>query len=467
MSSKKKFKKYKLLKIFSNPIIKYGSNVMRFPRLVNSFLYVLRPLYEKKKIPFLYQFRWGLLAAGAGRMPLPDMKASLYSAKAVLDSFEEVLISAKKGKPIVWVEWILNSEICEAFDVTSFNPEILNIFANIRGTKYSSMLIEAAENQGTPVEHCSALKNTIGSYLLKQIPKPTLILGGSHPCDSSVAVYPALEYLTGAPSFVLDVPYWRDEDSYAYYEKYIWELIEFLENHLKRKINWDKLRDVLERVNKINYYLREICEMSRAIPCPANIISLITAWGVREVNVRSPHAVTMTEKMYLAIKKRYEKGKGIIKTEKIRVILWFPEIVHFLHLSYWMEEKFNAVVVVDFIGYVSTVHIDTSSPETMTRDLAISQMHLAMGRQCHGPVELITDELEKIIDEYSADCMFFMGHNGCKHGWGAVKIILDLCKKRKLPTLCLNVDIMDKRHTSENEIKAQVSEFFKSHGWAE
>jgi hypothetical protein len=88
-----------------------------------------------------------------------------------------------------------------------------------------------------------------------------------------------------------------------------------------------------------------------------------------------------------------------------------------------------------------------------------------MARQCHGPVEFITSELEKAIDEYSADCLIFAGHAGCKHGWGAIGIIKDLLKKRGMPSLFMNMDIMDQRHATEDDIKRWITEFFRSNGF--
>ncbi len=82
--------------------------------------------------------------------------------------------------------------------------------------------------------------------------------------------------------------------------------------------------------------------MSRAIPCPASLTALEFAWAAREFDVTSPHALKMAEAMYRAIKKRFDAGEGIAKKENIRVMLWFPEIVHCLHLTNWMQEKFGA-----------------------------------------------------------------------------------------------------------------------------
>jgi len=194
--------------------------------------------------------------------------------------------------------------------------------------------------------------------------------------------------------------------------------------------------------------------------------SLGVAWVTREISIRSSHALSLARELYFGVKKRYDAGAGVVKNEKIRVLLWFPPIAFFTYLFKWMENEFGAVIVADFIGQVSTVQVDTSSKENMIEGLAKTQMNLAMGRQCHGPVEFITDEMEKFIDDYSVDCMIFTGHQGCKHGWAALKIIQDICKKRGLPVLYLGVDIMDQRILDEQGVRDEITGFFRSHGWA-
>jgi len=462
----RKLKPYKLLKFNINRRLNLLYYMLIFPRLCYVLLFLARPFFEKKQNFFNRTWRYGILTFGGGLTQPKEMQAMRYGAKALRNSMKEALEAEKKGKPLVWVEWILNAEILEAFEAASFNTETLNLFGNTFGEEYPPMLIKEAEDYGIPIENCSAVKLSVGSYLLKQIPQPDLIIGASHPCDSSISVYQCLEYLTGAPSFTFDTPYWKDDDSYAYFEQNMWDCISFLEGHLGRKIDWNKLKEVLERANDVNYYLREICDMNRAIPCPGTMITLLFSWVIKEVAVRSPEAVTMAKGLYEATKKRFDKGKGVIKHEKVRIIKWFPPIGFFTYLYKWLENEFDAVVVADFIGHISTFHMDTSTPETMVRDLAKTQMHLGMGRQCHGPVEFLTLELEKLIEEYSADCIFFMGHNGCKHGWAVMKIIKDMLKKKGLPVLYLNLDIMDNRHTSEQELRDQITDFFREHGWA-
>lgn len=458
-------KPYELLYANADWKMKLTRVLLDYPRVLKALLYVFRPLYMKKENWFNRSFRYWALSLGGGAMPLEDIRAMRFSVLAVGENFLRAVNAAENNKPVVWVEWILQGEIAAAFDLTTLNPEGLNVFGNAKGNEYPPLLMEAAERQGTPVEHCSAQKLTIGAFLSKQIPAPALIIGGSHPCDTSVAVYQTLEYLTQVPSFIVDVPYWKDESAYKYFEDNIWALIAFLEEHTGRPVDWDKLRIVLERVNKINYYLREVCEMARAIPCPSSIATLLFAWAVREIDVRSPHMLDMARTLYDNSKNRFDKGQGIAKKEKVRIIMWFPPIAFYLYFFQWLEDEFDAVVVADFIGHISTVQIDTSSKESMVAGLAQTQMHLAMGRQCHGPMEFFTDELTKMIDDYSPDCIFFMGHNGCKHGWAGLKIVQDTIKKKGLPALYLSLDIMDMRHTPESGIKKQVTDFMVSHGW--
>ncbi len=460
-----KLKPYELLRKNAGGNVRKVFFSLSSPYVVKALLYLLRPLYMKKETWFNRSFRYYALSLGAGSMAPEDIKAMLFSIRAVAANFLKAIDAAENNQPVVWVEWILQGEIGEAFDLTTINPEALNVYGNSLSGEYPPLLIEAAEKQGTPIENCSAQKLAIGAYISKQTPPPSLIIGGSHPCDTSVSVYQTLEYLTGAPAFILDVPYWKDEGAYKYFEDNIWELIAFLEKHTGKPADWDKLRTVLERVNQINYYLREVCEMARAIPCPSSINTLLFAWATREIDVRSPHMLDMAKALYENSKKRFDKGQGVIKNEKVRIIMWFPPIAFYLYFFTWLEKEFGAVVVADFIGHISTIQVDTSSKESMVEGLAKAQMHLAMGRQCHGPMDFFTDELNKMIDDYSPDCIFFMGHNGCKHGWAGLKIVQDTIKQRGLPALYLNIDIMDKRHTSETEIKKQITDFMVSHGW--
>ncbi|MCE5212370.1 MAG: 2-hydroxyacyl-CoA dehydratase family protein [Deltaproteobacteria bacterium] len=450
---------------WSANFLKLGYCLTALPRFAYWGMRLTRPFYVKGENFLNRKIRWSLLTLGGGVLPPEELKAYRYGMKTFIDNIENALKANTSGKPVVWVEWILSSEIVGAFDAMPFNPETLNLFGNMSGQDVPPMLIEEAENRGFATEYCSAIKLTAGAYMLEQSPQPAAIISGSHPCDTNVSAYQSIAHLTGAPVFYFDAPYWRDEDSFNYYEKSMWNLISFLEKNLHQKMNWDKLKQIVDNENKFNFYLHEICEMMRVAPSPATMITPLFAWVVRELAIGDPNGTEMARLMYEVVRDRYKKGIGVAKKENIRVLWWNPPIAFFTYVFKWMEDEFGAVVVKDFIGDVQAPQVDTSSEKTMIHDLARNHLFLAMARQCHGPVEFITQELEKSIEEYSPDCLIFAGHAGCKHGWGAIGIIKDLLKKRGLPSLFMNMDIMDQRHATEDDIKRWITEFFRSNGF--
>jgi len=427
------------------------------------FAKLMMPLLRFEGL-FSKHFRVGLELFTSQAMT-PDIWAAIAPGqKPVREMFEELFDTAEdEKKPIVWTEWCLSSDLIHAFDAQPFIPEALVALLYPIGLEPNEKLIDFAEQAGVPPEYCSASRNAIGSYISGQIPDPECIVTVSHPCDSMVSSYQTLEYLTGAPTYRLDTPYWDDKRSLDYYAEDVRSLIVFLEEHLDRKLDYDRLREVLDEVNKTNEILIEINELLKATPCPGSGMLFGLLWFFREIGRGLPEMTETSRNIYKVIRKRVDAGKGSIKKEKIRVI-WFDVPIAFYPLVTWMEEVFGAVVVMDLVGYVNSPPIDTSTPESMTRGLAASYMNLAMARQFHGPLDLFERDLVKVCEEYNGDCFIFAGHAGCKHGWASVRHLKEYMKKIDMPLLVLTSDIFDQRLTNDDQLKAQVEEFFVNNG---
>jgi len=370
----------------------------------------------------------------------------------------------RKEKPLVWLEWCISTELIYAFDAQPFCTEGLVVLLRFLGSGlHNERMIDVGEQAGSPSEYCSASKNAVGSYLAGQLPDPACIVTSSNPCDSIVSSYQELEYLSGAPIYRLDTPYYDDERALDRYSEDIKGLIAFLEKQLGRKLDYDRLRDVLTEVNQTNELLMEINEMYRARPCPGSLFMLLLNWFFKIFGLGVPEITESTRRLHQVVKQRYEAGIGAIKEEKIRVI-WFDVPVVFYPLLTWMEEKFGAVIVADLVGYLNTTPIDTSSEESMIRGLARQYLDLPMGRQLHGPLDLYKRDLTRVCDEYSGDCFIMAGHVGCKHIWASTRHLKEYMKKIDMPLLILASDIFDQRVSNEPQLKAQVEDFFMSNG---
>jgi benzoyl-CoA reductase/2-hydroxyglutaryl-CoA dehydratase subunit BcrC/BadD/HgdB len=439
--------------------------LLRFPRLVYVLTRLLRFVMPGRETRSNSARRHSFSMIGGGLVRPADLKAMRYVYLDYLEYMDDLLYAEKGTWPVVWSEFNLSNEILRVLDVVMYVPESMAIMGHNMGTHTTVKIIEAAEREGLPTEFCSAGKAAIGAYLTHQAPKPDLLISSSHPCDSVVSSYQTLEYLTKAPLFSVDTPYWDDDGSVDYYADNLLELIGFLEDNTGLKVNWEDLAQVCDNINKTNALLQEYTEMARAVPSPCNLTCLLLGWQHSIAAHGTENGLKFAQMICENAKARLAKGKGFIKKQKIRVIWWdIPIGFHFLEP--WLNRRFGAVTVADFMGRVNTSMIDLSSRETMIRDLARTHLNIAMARQLRGPAEFFTEELKRILEEYSGDCMIFTRHQGCKGGWAMGKLIRDVCQKADLPVLFLSTDSFDPRFASEQEIKREITGFFQNNGLA-
>lgn len=448
---------------YQQRLLKLLIAVLRFPRLASATLKAASAIMPDEETLWNSGPRHSFSMLGGGLVKADDLAAMRYIYQDYEKHMERLL--SPNGRPVVWSEFNLSNELLRVFDVTAYIPEAISIMGHHLGTDLPVRLIEAAENAGLPTEYCSAGKAAIGAYLLGQAPEPDLIISSSHPCDSVVSSYQTLRFLTGKPLFPVDSPYWDDDEAYAYYAQNLWDLVDFLEKNTGQKMDWEALRVVCQSMNEANRHLQEYTEMARAVPSPVNLTCLLLGWQHGIAAMGSANSAVYAKTIRDNAAKRLEKGEGYFKKEKIRVI-WYDIPIAFHFMEPWLNKTFGAVTVADFMGRVSQTQIETTSPETMIRDLAKTHLRIAMARQCRGPAEFFTAELARIVEEYSGDCFIFTRHQGCKIAWAMGKLVRDVCARAGKPALFLAVDSFDSRLVGEAAIKKQISDFFYEQGLA-
>ncbi len=435
----------------------------KHPYLIYLFKKIQGRFIPEKETATNSGYRYNFYTYGGDLLDYNDIKAQ----NLLYDIFEkyirEIVDSDTNGKPVVWGEWNFSNELLRCFDCAVFIPEDFSFLADGISTDLTVKIIEEAEKYGQHKDYCSSARAALGGYLLNQAPDPTVIISTSHPCDNVPSNYQTLQYMTKAPMFTLDTPYWDDPEAVQYFADQLRDLISFLEKQLNQKLDWDRLKKVCENINKTNYYLQEYSEMSRAIPSPTEAMVLIQAWNAKLVAIGSDDMVEYSRLIHEAARERIRKGRGFISNEKIRMI-WYDVPIVFNYLAPWLARKYGAVSVADYMGRVETEQIDTSSEESILRGLARTHLDSSMTKQMRGPAEFYIDELQRMIEEFSGDCLIFARHQGCKTGWAMGKLIRDVCRESGLPTLFLSTDIFDKRVANEEQIKKEITEFFICNG---
>lgn len=390
-------------------------------------------------------------------------QAMAITMGSLVSYLEETLrVAETRDKKIGWFMLSIPPEILLALDIHPYPPELLvGILPTIKPDGLKEF-INAAEQAGLPSEMCTVDKGTIGLLLSGQLPDPDFIVGTNLPCDNIVIGYQMYANLLRVPTYYSDAPYGAGVDDIDYFTGEMKRIIAFLEAQTGKKMDYDRLKLLVEEANRAAGYLIEANELRKNVPCPQSggllpLIPFINSFASGNPKQTEFYRLIRDDAL-----SRVEKGQGVVPEERQRVI-WFMVPTYFdLGILGWMEQEFGAVIVMDMFSYGSITPVDTSSMDRMIRGLAIKTLNFPMIRQLRGPVEFYTDDLVRVCEEYKGDCIIYAGHEGCKHGWGIVGLIRDVCKEIGKPLLVFDMDAFDGSSHAAAEVRRKIEEFFRT-----
>jgi len=369
-----------------------------------------------------------------------------------------VLTAVDEGKPIIYHPFTTYSEVLLAMDLQPLCCEAWDLVGARVDPDHAIKSIDVAHEAGIPDNLCSYDKAIIGSVLRKTIPPPSSIAVGAMPCQSAFITYQAVAGLTGAPLYVCDIPYHLDEDgALDHWVNQYRGFISFLEEQTGRKMDYDRLKEVVEESNRCVELWLEAFELQKRKPVPwsgplrQGTTSLMMAFG-------SPEGTAAVKNLLDSIKDRVARGETALPEEKARAI-WF----HFL--PGWDPELMDFIaslgVVVPYVLFddFRTEPVDTSTTENMIRGMARRALQSPMGKLGRGAFDEYIEDLLYVVEEWKADCAIIGAHPGCKWITGAHGLIRDACRERGIPLLVYDLDLVDRRITSAEESRTRIEQF--------
>jgi benzoyl-CoA reductase/2-hydroxyglutaryl-CoA dehydratase subunit BcrC/BadD/HgdB len=442
--------------------------LLKYPRVVH-FLFrnVLNHLIINKNPPWAKTLRTTFLKLGGGYINHRGLAAISYAIEAATEGNEMVLNAFKKGERLAWCDWMVTVDIVKAFGYETWNPTAAFALCVAQGPQGGAHYVAMCEEKGITDAMCSINKSSIGPVFGNEVPLPSLCIDGSHPCDNARMMNMIFEYhFDDIPSYIMDTPYGRSDEELDRWVESTWGLIEFLEKVTGRKMDWDYLEKSARNIERFNNAMNESSDLQRAVPASPLPPYMTMLWRFRlsdagaEKLTLAAEKIRDTNRWYV---EQYNKKKA--PREKIRVLLGDQNLI-WTDLSAWLYKNFGARIVMDYLSRSSFPPIDFSSRESLVRSLAIEKLYLSMVRQSHGTMELNVNETAAMIEEYQVDCVIYTNHVGCKHNAALKKIHTDICRKAGVPSLFLDVDIVDNRIASEEEMHSKITNFFHSHGLA-
>ena len=366
----------------------------------------------------------------------------------------------EKGEPINWNSFCGSPEIFLAMGIPSIMQEALSIAVCALPDKSNERYIDIAQENLVADHVCSTQKIMVGAAISGDLPPPTTIVHPAQPCDSTVVTYPVIAEHLGVPHFSLDIPTWKDERAVQYVADEIERMVAFLEEHTGKKLEYEKLRKVMEYSNAAHDYNLKMNELTKMVPSPIRqpmAAELMSAAG-------TPECVELYKRRYEAAKARAEQGSGPLPQEKLRLAWFSTWLAHDPELQVWLENEFGAIVVNTLLGTDTTPPAqDISSMRKIMEALARKTLNAPMSRECWGTLEHWFDYAVSACRDYKVDAVILTLHIGCKNIWAVGKLFKDkIADEVGIPTLIVEADFCDGRTFSSQGIRAQLSDFFNT-----
>ena len=387
----------------------------------------------------------------------PKKRSDELFYEVMIKYYKRVYEAKEENKPLVWCSPLIGPELLYSMDIVPFFPELVGMaIGNIADIR---TYFEACSGWGIPDDVCSVHRSAIGMALKGEFPTPDLVINSSHCCDSSFKTFQTLNSLYDCPEFMVDAPYFYNQEGIEYYKQELQRLIDFLEEHLRRKIDYDRLKETLILTKRATDAYIEISELRKAVPTPMHGRDGIKNYGLFYEGVGTEEMIRYLEAIKDELREKVSHGEGAIEDERYRICWLYVTPGPWLRIFDWMEQEYGAIVAMETFTYMITQEIDLQKP---LDSLARKAMHYPVMRQYHGPVENIVNDHLRMLREYQADAAIAVAPPGCKQFCASLKILRDVTRQKTgTPLLIIDADGLDPTSMSQGEFQAKLEEFFE------
>jgi len=374
-------------------------------------------------------------------------------------------------------------EILRAMDIT---PVWTENYGGLCATKREAeRFLMKAEFDGFSNVLCSYATTGIGFDAMRRelgdIPEnapdggmaePDMLLGCSCKCDPRYKWYQALGHYKETPIFNFDIvvpPVDADLDQVReYYIKYQLEelkgFVAFLEKQTGKKIDWDKLNQIIDISEEAAQMWRECHELRKNIPCPMPAEDHFRTFVPGRFWLGTPEALEFYTELRNELKQRVDNGIGVIPDEKYR-LLWGGGLPpwHSMNIFNYLES--HGAVVVRETAYSPFDRIDLPPNLHPLERLArrsfgiYSYRHEKAKKGCGDPA--VQQVLDWIV-EYQADGIIMHQTMTCRaYTIGQIHYKKLVQEHIPIPIMILESDIVDTRTYSEAQTKERIDAFIE------
>jgi benzoyl-CoA reductase subunit B len=389
----------------------------------------------------------------------PDAKPSeMMYYQFLTNYFNNILTARQTGQPVVLHTIFMPAEILYAMDIVPMHAETTSWMIPAFSGSVAEMIAKASEI-GLATEICSAHRVMAGAYTVGDLPRPDAILWSSLSCDNSAKSGEILVKINQRPGFFLDIPFSDTPQELDYLVTEFKEMISFLEKATGKKMDWNRLSEIVERLDRQIDLYREIFELRKAVPSPFPMQRFSEFMMSSYLLPGHPDVITYLETLRDELAEMVKKGEGAVPQERFRLMGLFMPPTYMVGMLGEISRESGAVSVVEpHFSLWEDKHLD---PDRPLESLA-QKCFMFPENATYGPLsDRILKNTVRCAREFKVDGAVFYAHVGCRQSAGLIKTYKDILSDLDIPMLTIDMDLVDETVTSPEDVRRKIEEFLE------
>jgi benzoyl-CoA reductase/2-hydroxyglutaryl-CoA dehydratase subunit BcrC/BadD/HgdB len=399
-----------------------------------------------------------------------DFEATKKLRAVMGQYFSDLGRGAAEGKKTAWCTSVGPAELLRALGFNVYFPE--NHGAMLGAARMAADLIPLANARGFSPDICSYLTSDVGSYLKGESPLQKMKLSGPPKADVLVFntnqcrdVKDWFEFYArewNIPCLGVHTPRSLDEVSapvVSHVAGQIEQLVEPLEKVAGRRLDIDRLREVIDLSRQTTVLWKAVLETAANVPSPLSFFDGTIQMGPAVVMRGLPEAVAYYQLLLAELQQRVSSGVAAVEGERFR-IYWegMPIWGKLSALAAQFMELKMCVVASTYCNSWIFEDLDPACPfESMAK--AYSSIFICRGE------DYKESYIQKMVAKFKADGILYHDSKTCPNNsnnrYGLPQRMQKALHK---PYLVVNGDLNDLRLYSEEQTRTSIEAFVEQMG---
>lgn len=389
----------------------------------------------------------------------------------MVNAYYDSLRQARRN--VAWCFGFVPWEVLRAMDIPFWHLESYGAYVAARRGE-SDVMKRLAEAEGYGPDCCSYGRISHGNVLMIEaddprlspefhVPKPDFLFG-INGCSTQALICNSFSRQWGIPTYVIDIPMGYHDSEFernvAYVRKQIERgLVTFLEEVTGRRLDYDRLREVVALVYKAAQLRVECLKLGKHIPAPMTIFDLFISLAPIHYLRGTYESVQYFEELLTELRDRVSNGIASVPNEKYR--LYWDNLPIWFKLGA-LSEKLASYKAIPIVGlythgcfYAEPEILDPKDPfDFMARELCNHFTYFTL--------EVKINKLAKWVDEFSLDGLVMHSSRTCRPADIGQHDLIDAMLRRKgIPGVMIDGDPTDPNYFSEAQTNTRIEAFIE------